>query len=166
MKKLIRTVFIILITLFCSSCTKEPNETIDAIVEGTWTIDEMSYKNWEIKGCLETNFLSFYGKTLGGVPRTCDRCDSIVEWEFKTKYNLIYINRNDIRVVFETKNKFFKDTFNVSFLDDVINKSLRMSLDSKTASVLCVKALFPYTKLRELEKVADIEKVEFPKRVP
>ena len=156
----------ILSILLFDSCTLEPKATINEIVEGDWTIDEMHYKNWEIKGCLETNFLSFYGKSLGGVPRTCDRCDSIEEWEFKTKYNFIYRNRDDIRVVFETKNKFFSDTFYVSFLDDVTNKSLRMSLESKTTSVLCVKALFPYTKLRELEKVADIEKVEFPKRAP
>lgn len=154
--------FIISTVLIFAGCRNGNEEIVRDVLNGDWSIDSLTYKNWELRACLPLNIIHFYDDSISSLPTTtfCDSTE-FKDFNFKSIHRIIYKNKSDISLIFETKNKFFQDTFKVQFIDDINNKLMKMELKSNETYVVCTKgSLEGYSKLkREINKVGDIEEI-------
>lgn len=71
---------------FFSSCKSK----VDKTVEGSWSIDTIIYKQYEIRNCLSVNIISFE-QMFCNLPITRERCEGLIEyvrggqWEINRK---------------------------------------------------------------------------------
>ena len=147
---------ILLVVLIFCSC-KNSTEKMNSILNGTWSIDSLIYKNFEIRGCLMLNVISFNNDSISSLPTTCNNCDSIEEWDSKAIYKLIYKNKNEMNLLFKTDNRFFLDTFKLIFFEDDKNKVLKILMKSRNGMILCTKGLYNYENIDALKKIINVK---------
>lgn len=148
--------------LIYTSCNKKNEQVVQDILNGDWSIDSLTYKNWELRACVPLNIIHFYNDSISNLPTTTF-CDSIEfkDLNFKAIHRIVLKNKSDISLIFQTKNKFFQDTFQLHFIDDINNKLMKMELKSKETYLVCTKgSLESYSQLKkEIQKVAEIKEI-------
>ncbi len=126
-------------------------------MEGSWSIDTIIYKQYEIQNCLSVNIFSF--KELScNLPITRERCeDLVVEYEGEGQWEVEKTDSIPLVLKIETKNMIFSGVHRMTFRKDEQNKLLKMELRSDSLYVICRKGLFDYDGNQDL--VNDLIKI-------
>ncbi len=136
-----RFLTVIIIICCCTSCKDKARTTII----GLWTIDSIIYKQNEIRTCLSNNLIVFYKNGKVDLPVPEDYCsEMITEYNTNGRWEVKYKQSFPISLNITTKNKIFKGTYHVIFIDDKENNLLKMIIKSDSVYVVCRKALFNY----------------------
>jgi hemin uptake protein HemP len=146
--------------LLSSSCRNEVVTTI----EGSWSIDTIYYKNYDVKNCLYVNIIDFKKDGEASFPYSGDRCKEVIlisENEFGNWKIINSSNVNDtlpFRIKIVTENQLFTGTHKIVFYKDEPNKLLKMEIWSDSLYIVCRKGLFNYDKnidlINRLEKIS------------
>jgi len=129
---------VIFLSLLLCSCKEKVSRTI----EGSWSIDEVHYNEYDIRRCLLINILSFE-EDFCILPITGD-CDGLVEYTKEGVWSILKTDSVPLVLNITTKNRIFNGNHQVIFHKDENNKLLKMELISDSLYVLCRKGLFDY----------------------
>lgn len=161
-----RTLIILFLGAFAllSSCS----DKLDKAMEGSWSIDTIYYKGYDVRVCLSLNVLTYHGNYIADLPVAHNRCETVIKnstdrtgsWEI-VKSSL----PNDtipLRMKFVTGNELFAGTHKIVFYKDLPNKLLKMEIYSDDLYIVARKGLFNFDS--NIKMIDYLEKISWTNR--
>jgi hypothetical protein len=112
---------------------------VSSIVDGLWSIDTIYYKQYDIRGCLLSNVISFDGDNCNlATTGDCEGLyviEEVGEWQMNEKRDILSIN-------IDTKNEIFAGHHYVKLKRDMNLKLLKMEIWSDSLYIVCRKGLY------------------------
>jgi hypothetical protein len=118
-------------------------------LEGTWSIDTLYYRAYDIRNCVLVNVINFE-HDFCKLPTTESYCEGLIEY---TDTGIWKTNRTDstpLVLEIESQNKIFSGNHRIIFKKDKRNKLLKIELRSDSLYVVCRKGLFDYDRYENL----------------
>lgn len=148
--------FIISCMLF--SCSDE--NFLEETLMGAWVIDTIYYKNYNVKNCLDAEFINIESKENVFLPNG-NFCDNLTETstQSKAKFQLLkskdHLDTIPYSIKILTDNKLFSANHEIVFYKDKRNYLFKLELYSDSVYIMCHKILFDYSKNDRLMNKAE-----------
>ncbi|MES2382880.1 MAG: hypothetical protein V4538_17665 [Bacteroidota bacterium] len=168
MTKQISMFFLLFAALFIFGSCKT---NINKVMEGTWVVDTIYYKGYDVKPCVLANMIIFFEKNnRASLCKIDNRCDeALIGKNIKTdegSWEIIQsINKKDtmpLSIKFNTKNEIFTGVHKLVFHKEDKKKLLKIEIFSDDLYMICVKTLFYYDSNKEL--IDELEKLSWSNR--
>lgn len=135
-----KIVILTFLAVFLVSCRNES----EYLIKGKWSIDTISYRENEVRGCFLSNIIEFKNEEVD-LPIAENMCDSLIkkandrfgQWE-------MIDNSEKRKLKINTPNEVFSGSHSFRFIKDEKNKLLKIELKSDNLFIIARKGLFEY----------------------
>lgn len=149
---------LILLITFNIGC----RNTISNTLVGSWSIDTLYFRNYDVKDCMYDNIIEFEANSTIDLPFAGNRCPEILqntknnfgEWEVLISKNKV--DTFPIRIKIRSNNELFSGVHYLIFHNDPKLKLLKAEIFSENLYLICRKGYFNYNENYDL-----IEKLKY-----
>ncbi|MES2655846.1 MAG: hypothetical protein V4620_09675 [Bacteroidota bacterium] len=144
---------------------------INKVIEGTWIVDTIYYKGYDVKPCVLANMIIFFEKNnRASLCEIDNRCvEALIGKNIKTdegSWEIIQsINKKDtipISIKFTTDNEIFKGIHKLVFYKEDAKQILKIEVYSDNLYMICSKTQYNYDGNREV--LNELEKLSWSNR--